>query len=377
VNRSTSSTPYAERKISRRAQLMGAAGLVAGVVGAQTATARADSTPSGPLTIQSSSSTDVPLTLVGAAGQRADYLAINEADGSSIAKINAGGTLYLGSATRQAVVRFRGNPSYSPTEAGEETVWEMGLDTARDTKYRDFFLAQRTGPSSVADLLYINAQAQGQQPVVSIASPGDVQTHRSTLMVGVWGTDVSQNYHNLAILVRDTDTPAQTGKALTVISETDNEIFSVGVDGATKWRSPNGNLRASVAPNGDIMSVHQIATTMTGWVSAGGTGLNVDYGGVEAMGGMFATSARPQIVSSVVKAMTGQTADLLQCQDTASKPHFSVTASGLPKWGSGADQQTSVGPPGGAAKVPDRPAKYLKVVDNSGNTYVIPAFQVS
>jgi hypothetical protein len=374
VNATSSQAPETERKISRRAQLLGAAGLVAGAAALRPGLAQAASTAGGPLTIQATSGSDFPLTLVGASGQSSDYLAINQSDGSSVARINAAGALYLGSPTQQSLIRFRGTPSYGGATPGEEVVWEMGVDSANNVQYRDFFLGQRIAADSVADLLYISAQNAGQQPIVSIAAPGNPGVHKASLAIGIWGTTVSQAYHNLALLVRDTANPPQTGKALTVISSADKELFSVAVDGTTQWRAQAGNLLASVANNGDIYTNHQISTAMTGWITAGGNGANVDYGGVEAMGGIWATSARPQIVTGVLKAMSSQTADVLQCQGPNSKPHFSVTSAGLPKWSSPGDQQQSVGSGGSAAPLPNTPTTYLKVVDSSGNTYVIPAF---
>lgn len=56
---------------------------------------------------------------------------------------------------------------------------------------------------------------------------------------------------------------------------------------------------------------------------------------------------------------------------------FAVTAAGLPQWVAAANQQTTVGAAGAAAALPAAPAKYLKVVDSAGTTYVIPAYAAS
>jgi len=53
---------------------------------------------------------------------------------------------------------------------------------------------------------------------------------------------------------------------------------------------------------------------------------------------------------------------------------FALTAAGLPKWSAAANQQTTVGAAGAAAALPAAPAKYLKVQDSAGTTYVIPAY---
>lgn len=53
---------------------------------------------------------------------------------------------------------------------------------------------------------------------------------------------------------------------------------------------------------------------------------------------------------------------------------FGVTAGGLPKWTLAANAQTTVGATGAASALPAAPAKYLKVQDSSGTTYLIPAY---
>ena len=58
----------------------------------------------------------------------------------------------------------------------------------------------------------------------------------------------------------------------------------------------------------------------------------------------------------------------------ASAELFAVTAGGVPKWTSAANAQTTVGATGAAAALPAQPAKYLKVQDSAGATYVIPVY---
>lgn len=56
---------------------------------------------------------------------------------------------------------------------------------------------------------------------------------------------------------------------------------------------------------------------------------------------------------------------------------FSWDSAGIPEWRSSANVQTTVGAAGGASALPATPAKYLKVKDDAGNTYVVPVYNPS
>lgn len=79
-------------------------------------------------------------------------------------------------------------------------------------------------------------------------------------------------------------------------------------------------------------------------------------------------------VPLTITAFTAQTANLLEAKDAATAVHFALTAGGLPRWVAAGDQQTTVGAAGAASTLPSAPTKYLKVVDSSGTTLVIPAY---
>lgn len=53
---------------------------------------------------------------------------------------------------------------------------------------------------------------------------------------------------------------------------------------------------------------------------------------------------------------------------------FAITNLGLPRWSVAASAQTTVGAAGAASALPLAPTKYLKVVDSTGTTLVIPAY---
>lgn len=72
----------------------------------------------------------------------------------------------------------------------------------------------------------------------------------------------------------------------------------------------------------------------------------------------------------------GQTADPFRLMSGTSPNGaalFAINAFGIPKWRD-INTQTTVGAAGSASALPARPAKYLKVTDNTGATLVIPAY---
>lgn len=75
-----------------------------------------------------------------------------------------------------------------------------------------------------------------------------------------------------------------------------------------------------------------------------------------------------------VQGMAGQTGNLTNWLDGSAVTLASVTAAGLHRWDAAANQQTTVGAAGGASALPATPTKYLKVVDSTGATLVIPAY---
>lgn len=75
----------------------------------------------------------------------------------------------------------------------------------------------------------------------------------------------------------------------------------------------------------------------------------------------------------VAKGFSAQTANLFEAQTSGGAMLAAITAAGLHKWSSG-NEQTTVGAAGGASALPATPTKYLKVVDSTGATLVIPAY---
>ncbi|WP_296936016.1 phage tail protein [uncultured Marinobacter sp.] len=64
----------------------------------------------------------------------------------------------------------------------------------------------------------------------------------------------------------------------------------------------------------------------------------------------------------------------LTVEDAGGNDLFSIDSSGKPAWRTASNVQATVGSAGAAAALPASPSKYLKVVAEDGQVYVIPAF---
>jgi len=76
----------------------------------------------------------------------------------------------------------------------------------------------------------------------------------------------------------------------------------------------------------------------------------------------------------IAKGYSAQTAALFEARNSSDSVLASISAAGLHRWNSAGNEQTTVGAAGGASALPGAPTKYLKVVDSSGATLVIPAY---
>jgi hypothetical protein len=76
----------------------------------------------------------------------------------------------------------------------------------------------------------------------------------------------------------------------------------------------------------------------------------------------------------VAKGFSAQTANLQEWQNSSGTALASISAAGLLRWSTAGNEQTTVGSAGGASALPATPTKYLKVVDSTGATLVIPAY---
>ena len=79
-------------------------------------------------------------------------------------------------------------------------------------------------------------------------------------------------------------------------------------------------------------------------------------------------------VPITVKGATSQSANLQEWQNSSGTARASVSSAGLLRWSTAGNEQTTVGSAGGASALPATPTKYLKVVDSTGATLVIPAY---
>lgn len=80
-----------------------------------------------------------------------------------------------------------------------------------------------------------------------------------------------------------------------------------------------------------------------------------------------------------IAAISGQSATtpLVVFQDSAGSSLFAIGGTGIPRWQTTSNEQTTVGAAGAASALPATPTKYLKVMDSAGTTYVIPVYAAS
>lgn len=141
---------------------------------------------------------------------------------------------------------------------------------------------------------------------------------------------------------------------------------------------------SSGGPGIDVIQASTSATsaiTVTTSGTAAGIAINATGPALQANG-----SGNAQYVAYFNKTGTGSgsvlyiankgTGNTISAVDATAEV-FAVTAAGLPKWSAAANAQTTVGAAGAASALPATPAKYLKVQDSSGTTYVIPAYAAS
>jgi hypothetical protein len=148
----------------------------------------------------------------------------------------------------------------------------------------------------------------------------------------------------------------------------------------SEWHDAAGVARALVNPSG-----------VSKWANASGTVLNeVSAGFFRGVGLTNLANTGPYITPNganmliiqrtatapvlVARGAASQSGDLFQVQDSAAAALFVITSAGLPRWNVAGNQQTTVGAAGAAAALPTAPTKYLKVVDSTGATLVIPAY---
>jgi len=110
-------------------------------------------------------------------------------------------------------------------------------------------------------------------------------------------------------------------------------------------------------------------TTLTGTERT-----RIDTAGVLTHFGQLFVDGSADVVQGRFQMAAGQSAHAVTVENSSASVLASISAAGLLRWNAAANQQTTVGAAGGASALPATPTKYLKVVDSSGATLVIPAY---
>ena len=196
-------------------------------------------------TIYGSSAAGGTLNLKGSPTGTNDIVSSENAFQTRVSNLNATGSanvngyLNMGTSTSAPYIQWAGAAGTTPSGY----LWQTGIDVANLPYNSDFVLVDKVkADGSVQDLIYIKYNGTNQ-PVVSI--PASVTNTNSTLLLTVDGSTTSNTYNTLRIGMPT----LQTGKGILVTDASNNDLFSVNV-------------------NGDIMSRSSI-TTPTAYITGG------------------------------------------------------------------------------------------------------------
>lgn len=220
-------------------------------------------------------------------------------------------------------------------------------------------------------------------------------------------------------IVRQGATPASGGDGLQV-QDNNNAIWAslyrpdasasvVGFSRSTSWSAalfqqtqasatvPVVKIQLGDTPGagGDALHVQNYSNTVIASISSGG----VIASRTAAFGGFMSGLSNGNIVQ--IRGGTSQSGDLTQWQNNSgtvltkfdsggniwtinktigirnsadSANVFLLQATGIMRWYDASVFQTTVGAAGGASALPATPTKYLKIVDETGTTLVVPAY---
>lgn len=152
-----------------------------------------------------------------------------------------------------------------------------------------------------------------------------------------------------------------------------------GGSGAVSLEAVDGS-DAQIFGNGTLIVGDQVSSVSL--IGLGSSGANVSAPEVAITSGSITTLYSTAADSSTAVNLNLDTiavtwsdpgARIIKAQNNASEV-WALMANGQPRWSAAANVQTTVGAAGGASALPLTPAKYLKVQDDSGNVYVIPAY---
>lgn len=302
--------------------------------------------------------TKTPLIVKGAASQTADLQQWQDSAGGAVVKVSlsaagsgspgvgfaGGGAIYD---TGGATVRLDNRLGIG-VNASSTTLGVQGYN--RNDVVADFRGANSTQIVQTADLLRLYTYANDANPVLKVGADGTVTVQDSA---AVLRANITPSAMNLNVGLNVNSVAAVINPSWNVGS------FPFYVRGAVsqtgdlqQWQSSAGAALVKVLPGvtgGEIQAGGFI------WGGNSGSGLNA------VRIGQGPNNGKAGIVFTTLQ-------DTMIYRDAAG-----VLMMDLLKW-KAANVQTTVGAAGGAAALPATPVKFVKIVDDTGATLVIPAY---
>jgi hypothetical protein len=313
-----------------------------------------------------SSPTSVPVTIKGAASQSANLQEWQTSAGGVLARIDASGQYaVVGQITAGTLSGIGGASLYSLAQ-GTTTIPIVARGVAGQTadlqEWQDSTGAVVASISATGSTLSILPGA-GVATVASV-----VVASRARLQYTGTSVQIDDNGTNKPIVL--TTSTAVAGPSVTVTGGTFTQPMLV-VKGAAsqsanlqEWQDSAGTVKAY------FNNIGELRTPLIAAPVSSKAFINMNY----ASGAVGIQTNAAVNRGLIIVGAASQSGDLQQWQDSSGAILRSITAVGLTKWASAATVQTTVGAAGAAAALPATPTKYLKVVDDTGTTLVIPAY---
>lgn len=327
------------------------------------------------------------LFVTGVASQTADLLVVRDSAGTPLSRFDSGGRLHVDTVDNDSGITLHGGASTDPGNSRllrfkySDASWETGAIGLEGNYYTALgFYSGSGGTLDRRMLLSWNGVLHlNNCPISELAAPIRLNT-RGDVPVGVEVTAGGPTPPVFGIKLA----ASQTGDAFRVTDSAGAVQAYVTPAGAAKFGSGSGGIRLT---GGQPSSLQW--GDGTGWIFTIGNPsaphlrftdnagieflktLQVGPTGTTAMIVQNGTGAGGSV--AIIKQGQGAVGDFVSYQDDAGTVLASLTNAGLHRWVAG-NEQTAVGAAGAAAALPAAPTKYLKVVDSTGATLVVPAY---
>lgn len=323
------------------------------------------------LQVSATAITTVPIVARGMVGQTGNLQEWQDSTSAAKASIDAAGVASVSSLLATNVVRAKNiqDPSGSNIITLDNTSPTTGRVKVNAAAATDVVLVAK-GAASQSGNLHEWQNSTGTA-LSKILSDGTLQIGTSgKAIINSSAAAVPDGARFLSLAVGSVGPQTPSPRFISAVTAA-TEVAMVAKGAVSQsvnlqeWQNSGGTAMVKIAANGDLTVSN--ATTFSQYVRTGGVAWT-NGSGIIAQG----TAAGDTPI--VAKMRPLQSVDGFQVQDSGAVAHFSVSSAGLPKWANAADVQTTVGAAGLASALPATPTKYLKVVDDTGATLVVPAY---